>query len=245
METRAEPSALWARIGAVALPLGVVLLVAATAVHPSREDVMNHTAVFREYAERSDWIAIHFTQWVAGLVFFGGLVALYFAMLGKGEGPSPLARFGLAAMILTAAAIAMLQAVDGVALKWAVDAWAKAPADQEPAALSAAMGLRWTEYALQSYSNILLGLTLVFFGLALAFGHAYARWPGWLAAASGVAWVVHGVMVSYVGLFDSAPRLVALVLLAAWAFVMAVHMWPRGHGAAAPRAAAPRGPATA
>lgn len=45
METQAETKALWARTGAIALPLGVILLVAATAVHPSREDVMNHEAV--------------------------------------------------------------------------------------------------------------------------------------------------------------------------------------------------------
>jgi hypothetical protein len=245
METREEPRAVWEKTGAVAIPLGVVLLVAATAVHPSREDVMNHTAVFREYAQTDAWIAIHFMQWVAALVFFGGLVALYFAMTGKREGPNVLARFGLAAVLLTAAGIAMLQAVDGVALKWAVDAWASAPADQEPAALSAAMALRWTEYALQSYSNILLGLTLVLFGLALAFGRSYARWPGWLAAASGAAWMIHGVMVSYVGLFDSVPRLVALVLLAAWAFVMAVQLWPRSRRGRAPSTASPRGPATA
>ena len=243
METRVEPSALWERIGAIAIPLGVILLVAATAVHPSREAVMNHTAVFTEYAETDAWIAIHFTQWVAALVFFGGLVALYYAITSKGERPGVLARFGLAAVVLTAAAITTLQAVDGIALKWAVDAWVAAPAEQEPAALSAAMGLRWSEYALQSYSNILLGLTLIFFGLALAYGYAYARWPGWLAAASGIAWIVHGLMVSYVGLFDSAPRLVALVLLAAWAFVMAVQMWPRSHGRTT-RSAAPTGPAT-
>lgn len=60
----------------MAIPLGVVLLVAATAVHPSREDVMNHAAVFREYAQSDAWIAIHFTQWVAALVFFGGLMTL-------------------------------------------------------------------------------------------------------------------------------------------------------------------------
>jgi hypothetical protein len=238
-----EPSALWERIGAIAIPLGVILLVAATAVHPSREAVMNHTAVFTEYAETDGWIAIHFTQWVAALVFFGGLVALYYAITSKGERPGVLARFGLAAVVLTAAAITTLQAVDGIALKWAVDAWVAAPAEQEPAALSAAMGLRWSEYALQSYSNILLGLTLIFFGLAIAYGYAYARWPGWLAAASGIAWIVHGLMVSYVGLFDSAPRLVALVLLAAWAFVMAVQMWPRSHGRTT-RSAAPTGPAT-
>jgi hypothetical protein len=245
METRPEPGAVWEKTGALALPLGVVLLVAATAVHPSREDVMDHTAVFREYAQSEAWIAIHFTQWIAALVFFGGLVALYFAMTGKREESNALARFGLAAVLLTAAAIAMLQAVDGVALKWAVDAWASAPADQEPSALSAAMGLRWTEYALQSYSNVLLGLTLLLFGFALAFGHAYARWPGWLAIASGAAWIIHGIMVSYVGLFDSAPRLVALVLLAVWAFVMAVQLWPRGRRGHVTSTAAPTGPATA
>ena len=245
METRVESTTLWGRTGAIALPLGVILLVAATAVHPSREDVMNHTAVFREYAQTDAWIAIHFTQWLASLVFFGGLVALYFAMTPRREGPTALARFGLAAVVLTTAAITMLQAVDGIALKWAVDAWADAPANQESSALSAAMGLRWTEYALQSYSNILLGLTLVFFGLAIAFGSVYSRWPGWLAAASGVAWIIHGLMVSYVGLFDSAPRLVALVLLAVWAFVMAVQMWPSGRRGHAARTAAPAGPVTA
>lgn len=245
METQAEMKALWARTGAIALPLGVFLLVAATAVHPSREDVMNHEAVFREYALSEGWIAIHFTQWVAGLIFFGGLVALYFAMAAKREGASALARFGLAGVVVTAAAITMLQAVDGVALKWAVDAWANAPTDQEPSTFAAAMALRWTEYALQSYSNILLGLTLIFFGLATALDEAYSRWPGWLAVGAGAAWIVHGLMVSYVGLFDSAPRGVALVLMAAWAFVMAVLMWRsvgRGHAA---RAASPEGPVTA
>jgi len=245
MEARVESRALWGRVGAIALPLGIILLVAATAVHPSREDVMNHAAVFREYAQTDAWIAIHFTQWLASLVFFGGLVALYFAMTPKREGATALARFGLVAVVLTAASITMLQAVDGVALKWAVDAWADAPADQEPSALAAAMGLRWTEYALQSYSNILLGLTLIFFGLAIAYGAAYSRWPGWLAAASGIAWIIHGLMVSYVGLFDSAPRLVALVLMAVWAFVMAVQMWPGRRRSRAARTAAPSGPLTA
>ena len=181
---------------------------------------------------------------LAGLVFFGGLVALYFPMTSKREGPTVLARFGLAAVVLTAVAITMLQAVDGVALKWAVDAWVGAPADRESAAFSAAMGLRWTKYALQSYSNILLGLTLICFGLAIAFGNAYSRWPGWVAAASGVAWIIHGLMVSYVGLFDSVPRLVALVLMAVWAFVLAVQMWP-GRRSRAARTAAPAGPVTA
>ena len=119
----------------------------------------------------------------------------------------------------------MLQAVDGVALKWAVDAWASAPADQETAAFAAAQALRWTEYALQSFSNILLGLTLILYGLAIALGTVYPRWLGWVAGGSGVAWIVHGLMVPYIGLFDSISRGVAQVLMFLWAFVMAFAMW--------------------
>ena len=84
--------------------------------------------------------------------------AITIPMTAKREGPTALARFGLVAVVLTAAAITMLQAVDGVALKWAVDAWADAPADQEGSTFAAAMALRWTEYALQSYSNIVCAL---------------------------------------------------------------------------------------
>lgn len=72
------------------------------------------------------------------------------------------------------------------------------------------MALRWTEYTLQSYSNILLGFTLIFFGLAAALNNSYSHWPGWLAAGAGVAWIIHGLMVPYIGLFDSPPRGVEL-----------------------------------
>ena len=124
-----------------------------------------------------------------------------------------------------AAAITALQAVDGVALKWAVDTWASAPADQKAAAFAAAEAVRWTEYAFQSFSNSLLGLTLILYGLAIALGILYPRWLGWVAVGSGMAWIVHGVMVSYIGLFDSTPRLAGIVLLGLWVFIMAVLMW--------------------
>jgi hypothetical protein len=119
----------------------------------------------------------------------------------------------------------MLQAVDGVALKWAVDAWASASADQKDAAFAAALAVRWTEYALQSYANLLLGLTLMLYGLAMTLGAVYPRWLGWVALGSGVAWITHGLMVPYLGLFDSIPRLVAIVLLAVWGFSTAFLMW--------------------
>jgi hypothetical protein len=210
----------------VALPLGVILFVVVTAIfHPHREAPMDNPAVFMEYAESDSWVAVHLVQWFAALLLIGGFVALYYSISTKREANAAVARFGLAAAVLTGAALTMLQAVDGVALKWAVDTWASAPADQEVAAFSAAAALRWTEYSLQSFSFILLGLTFILYGLAIALGTVYPRWLGWVAAGSGVAWIVHGVMVPYIGLFDSVPRLVAIVLMALWAFSMAFVMW--------------------
>ena len=174
MDARMGAEAITTRIGAIALPLGIILFLVATAIfHPSREDPIDNPAVFMEYAQSDSWIAVHFAQWFAALLLIGGLVALYYSITTKPEAGAGVARFGFAATVLTGASLTMLQAVDGVALKWAVDTWASAPADQEVAAFSAAAALRWTEYSLQSYSNILLGLTLILYGLAIALGTAY------------------------------------------------------------------------
>jgi hypothetical protein len=186
---------------------------------------MDNPAVFMEYAQSDSWIAIHFGQWFAALLLIGGLLAVYYTMRTKSEVGAGVARFGFVAAVLTAAAFTMLQAVDGVTLKWAVDAWDSAPAEQKAAAFAAAEAVRWTEYALQSFSNILLGLTLILFGLAIELGTVYPRWLGWVAAGSGVAWIVHGLMMPYIGFFDSIPRGVAQVLMYLWMFIMAVLMW--------------------
>ena len=230
MDARIEAEAITTRIGAIALPLGVILVVASTIIHPSREAPMDNPAIFMEYAESNNWVAVHFGQWLGGLLIIGGLVALYYSITTKLEANAVLARFGFVAAVLTGAAITMLQAVDGVALKWAVNAWASAPADREVATFAVAEGVRWTEYSLQSYSNILLGLTLILYGLAIAVGTLYPRWLGWIAVGSGVAWIVHGLMVPYIGFFASNPRGAGQVLLYLWAFIIAVLMWRNSSG---------------
>jgi len=162
-----------------------------------------------EYAHSESLVAVHLAQWFAFMLVFGGLVGLYYSITTKQERGAAVARFGLAAVVLTAATFTMLQAVDGVALKWAVDAWAGATAEQKTATFAAAEALRWTEYAVQSFFTILLGLTLILYGLAIALGSVYPRWLGLIAIVSGVAWITHGVRVPYVGLFDSIGEAVA------------------------------------
>jgi len=135
------------------------------------------------------------------------------------------ARFGLAAALTTGAAFTILQAVDGIALKRAVDAWVSAPPDQQVAAFAAAEAIRWIEIGVNSLAFSLVGLTLLLFGIAMALSNLYPRWVGALGAAAGLANLIRGVGVSYQGFVPSIAALVGLALLALWALVMVVLLW--------------------
>lgn len=54
--------AITTRIGAVALPLAIPVLVVAELFHPQREDPMDNTAVFLEYAQSDSWTTVHLAQ---------------------------------------------------------------------------------------------------------------------------------------------------------------------------------------
>ena len=217
------------RMGAVALPIGVVLIAISEIFHPSREDPMDFPSVFREYAQSDVWTTVHFGEYFGFLFLLGGLVALYYSVSaspGTGVGLAP---FGLAAAVVTAASFTVLQAVDGITLRYAVHNWVSAPAPQKPAAFAAAEVARWTEIGINALSYFLAGLTLLLFGLAIALGRVYPRWVGLIAVISGAAFMYDGaVVVAYEGFVPDIVKLVGLLLLAVWAFVMAALMWRNG-----------------
>ena len=216
------------RIGAAALPLGLLVLLVAEPFHPSHEDLTDHPAVFREYAASEAWVAVHLGEYAAFLLLMGGLVGLYYAVAARPGPGTAWARFGLAAAVTAAASFTVLQAVDGIALKRAVDAWASAPADRQAASFAATEALRWTEIGVNALSYVLVGLALVLFGLALALGATYPRWVGWLAVAAGAAFLARGLVVSYRGFVPSITVVLSLVLFAPWALITAVLMWRDG-----------------
>jgi hypothetical protein len=216
-------------MGAVALPIGIVLIAIAEVFHPAREVHGDFPAVFREYAQSEAWTTVHLGEYFGFLLLLGGLVALYYSVSARQGAGAGLAPFGLAAAVVTAASFTVLQAVDGITLRYAVDGWASAPAPQKPAAFAAAEVARWTEIAMNSLSFFLAGLTLFLFGLAIALGSVYPRWVGLMAAVSGAAFMYDGaVVVAYEGFVPSIIKLVGLLVLAVWAFIMAAFMWRNG-----------------
>jgi hypothetical protein len=183
------------------------------------------------------------------LLLFAGMLGVYHAIKRDSGLVRALGRFGAFATVQAAAGITALQAVDGVALKWAADNWVAATRAEERATFAAAEAVRFAEYGLQSYANILMGLAVILLGAATLVGRSYPRWLGAIAAGAGAAWIVHGVMVAYIGLFDSTPRLIGMVLLVIWGLGMAALMW-RTTGRSPPdqpaeTTAVPREPVTA
>jgi hypothetical protein len=217
------------RIGAVALPLAIIVIAVSEIFHPAREDPMDNPAVFREYASSDLWTTVHLGEYFGFLLLLSGLVGLYYSVsAGPGTGAG-LAPFALAAAVTTAASFTVLQAVDGIALKRAVDAWVSAPIAQKAPAFAAAEAIRWIEIGMNGLSYFLAGLTLFLYGMAIALGSVYPRWVGLIAAVSGAALMYNGVViVAYQGFVPSTIKLVGLLLLAVWAFVMAALMWRKG-----------------
>jgi hypothetical protein len=182
--------------GALLLGGFVVNAIQRMLLHPSgAED--DHEAIFTEYAESDVWVATHFAEFLLVLVAFSGLLVLcgllwratpYLALLAAG------------ALIVTSAAWAALQAVDGVTLKQAVDAWAAASGTEQTTRFADAEAVRWIEWGLQSYFRVLLGVVFLLLGAATVVSRLVPSWLGWLLVVGGLLSLGVGISVGYAGL---------------------------------------------
>jgi Domain of unknown function (DUF4386) len=223
------------RMGSVAFLAGLVIIIVSTLFHASSEDLMDNPVVFAVYAESDTWIAAHIGQFAGVvLVFAGGFVAL-FRLLVKSESgmASALAWFGLVVAIITASTFTILQAVDGIALKIAVDTWYAIPpssaadSEEEKAkAFRVAEGIRWTEIGINSYNRILQGVVSLIFGVAIVKSALLSRWIGAVGIIAGAATVIAGVGVAYVG-FAPLPIVgdVSTFISFAWIAILGIFLW--------------------
>lgn len=169
----------------------------------------------------------HLGQFLGVLLMAGGLVALYDTLARERSGW--IARLGLFSAIASVSVTAMLQAVDGVALKAMVDGWAQAAASEKPASFRAALAVRQIEVGLASLVGVLFGTTIALYGIAVGFTRIYPRWLGWLAVIAGAGTVTGGFMTAHDGFSALAmtinmPFNLAIVL---WMIAMGVLMWRR------------------
>ncbi len=223
------------RIGAVAAIAGALLLFGSTLLHPLEADPNDALAAFQEYAADRLWVATHLGQLLGVAAIVAAMVALA-RTLDEGRATA-WSRVGVAGAVASLAVTAVLQAVDGVALKFMVDKWAAAPAGQRDVIFEAAFGVRQIEIGLSSTMSFLFGLTVIVFGLAMVQSRTYPAWLGWIGLVGGLATATAGVALAFTG-FSGLAMMISMpasIVVLVWVIATGVVMWRDGTTAAATR----------
>ncbi|KQR62252.1 hypothetical protein ASF98_15065 [Arthrobacter sp. Leaf337] len=217
------------RLSAALLFAGVVASLLAGLQHPDAASANDHPATFAEYAASDAWILVHLGQFVGMGLLLCGLLVLAYA-LNVRHGPAGWAvRLGTAAAVAALALYGVLQGVDGVALKHAVDAWAGAAEGEKALRFAAAEDIRWLEWGVRSYQSFMLGSALILFGSGIAATRRVSRFIGYLMALSGAAYLAQGWIIGAEGFSasNSLPTLAGIVLILGWTGWLLVAAWRR------------------
>jgi len=130
---------------------------------------------------------------------------LYQSQFGNYKG---LIQIGLISTIITASLLAVLQAVDGISLKMAVNSWSiSAPGIEKISTFHVAEGIIWIEITTDSFSHMLQGEIAIVFGTAIITtasskreSHLIGRWNGATGIFAGIVTMITGISTIYLGL---------------------------------------------
>jgi hypothetical protein len=155
------------RFSALLLLAGQLLYVVITLLHAGGE-ANNHPAIFATYAANSIWTAVHVAQFLCMSVLLAGLFGLALAIDNETGTARWVSRLAAALAVVALALYGAVLAVDGVALKQAVNAWANAPEGEKATRFAVAESVRWLEWGMRSYESYVLGLALLLLAVAIA-----------------------------------------------------------------------------
>ena len=204
------------RLAATLLLVGQLLYVLITLFHTGGEG-NNHPAIFTAYAASGIWTAVHVAQFACMAIILAGLLALFSALDGQAGTARLASRLGAAATTATLALYGAVLAVDGVALKQAVNAWINAPDAEKAARFASAETMRWLEWGTRSYENFTLGVA-VLFAAAVVRTERIPRPIAYVMALSGLTYLVQGWTAGTEGFSQthSIAIVLAEVLNATW-----------------------------
>ena len=211
------------RLGAVAGITGVIAQLALELfLHPSAADPNDSTAAFNEYAASTSWTAVHLGQFAAFFLVAIALMVLATRLRSQGGVAAALAVVGALAVAVATAVFATQMAVDGVALKHAVDAWkgATSGAARESAFL-VAESVRSIEKGLSAVFHFSNGAALLTLGGAVATARR-RRWLSWVGAVAGFGFIVASWVTAHTGFSSQAGTILLPTGVLALIFVIGV-----------------------
>ena len=218
------------RIGSIAFIAGAIIAIVSTLFHPTGKDPANQILEFMAYANSDSWTAVHIGQLVGVImVFSGGFVSRYRLLVQSGSSmASILASIGLALAVMTASAFAVLQAVDGIANKMAVDSWVAAPAEEKVITFTVAEGIRSIEYGANSIFRILQGTVAVIFGIAILRSHLLNKWICGAGVVIGAVTIYAGLEVVYRGFVGPTTAIgISMIIYFIWVGILGGFMWKK------------------
>lgn len=196
------------RLSAALLLAGQLLYVAITLLHTGGE-ANDHPAIFAAYAASGDWTAVHALQFVCMAIMIAGMLSLFTA-LDVAAGLAGLARrIGAAFTTAALALYGVVLAVDAIALKQAVNAWANAPEAEKAARFAAAETMRWLEWGARSYENYMLGVA-VLCAAVMVWKVLLSRPVAFVIGLAGVAYLMQGWLAGVEGF--SPAHTIAIIL---------------------------------
>jgi hypothetical protein len=217
------------RLSTTLVVIGEVLFALVTLFHPGREDPNNHPAVFAEYASSGSWIAIHFVQFVFMAVLLLGLLVLSFALNVRSGALGWVGRFSAVSVVVALALYGVVQAVDGVALKHAVDAWANAPEAEKAIRFANAETVRWLEWGANQYQIFMFALALILLATVIVGTARVPRAIGYLMGLAAIPSLVQSLVIGTEGfsviLLAGSLSVVGLPLMLAWSIWLLIVAW--------------------
>jgi hypothetical protein len=215
------------RLAASLVFAGFVVSLVAGLFHADSASANDHPVTFAEYARSGIWTAVHLGQFAGMVLLVSGLLVLLTVLRAPDGAMGWTARFGAVAAVVALALYAALQAVDGVALKHAVDAWAAAAEPEKAARFATAEGIRWLEWGMRSYQSFVLGAALLLTGAVVVGAGRVSKLIGYLMALSGLAYLAQGWIIGAEGFSpaNSIPTLLGIVLILVWSVWLLVSAW--------------------
>jgi hypothetical protein len=190
----------------------------------------HHPAIFAAYAGSAVWTAVHVAQFACMAIFLSGLLALFSALDVQTGTTRLMSRLGAASTTAALALYGVVLAVDGVALKQAVNAWAIAPDPEKAARFASAETMRWLEWGTRSYENFTLGLA-VLSAAAVVRTALIPRPIAYLMVLSALTYFAQGWLAGAEGFSQTHTFAIILaeLLNAAWMTWLLIAAWRMPH----------------
>jgi hypothetical protein len=203
-----NPSLRSLRLPATLLLVGQLLYIVVTMLHTGGE-ANDHPAIFAAYANSDAWTLVHLAQFASMAILIAGLLTLFVALGGQPGTASWAVVLGAGSAVAALALYGALQAVDGIALKHAVDALAGASEADRAARFANTESIRWIEWGMRSYHDVVLGISLLFGAVAVR--TAWIPRPiAYLMGLSGVIYLAQGWVLGTQGFSTTEARTIVL-----------------------------------